>query len=152
MVRIKDRRDFLAGALLFTAGAAVAIATLEYRIGTARQMGPGYMPFYLSCILMLLAAVIVGKSVVVAEERSIEPFAWRQLLFVMGSPLMFALLVRPAGMFVSLMAVVCTGALAGHENRVRETLVLAVVLSAVSIFCFVYVLGQPVPVLGYWFD
>jgi hypothetical protein len=115
-------------------------------------MGPGYMPFYLSCVLMLLAAVIVGKSIALAEDRAIEPFAWRQLLFVMGSPLMFALLVKPAGMFLSLMAVVWTGSLAGHDSRLRETLLLGVALSVLSILSFVYLLGQPVPVLGYWFD
>lgn len=151
MVRIRDRRDFLAGALLFAAGAAVAIATLEYRIGTARQMGPGYMPFYLSCILMLLAAVMIGKSIVLAEDQTIEPFAWRQLVFVMGSPLVFALLVKPAGMLLSLMAMVWTSSLAGHDSRLRGTLLLGFALSALCIFCFVYLLGQPVPVLGYWF-
>ena len=51
---IRSHQDFASGILFIVAGAAFAFLARGYRMGTASSMGPGYFPFWLGMVLVLL--------------------------------------------------------------------------------------------------
>jgi hypothetical protein len=96
--------------------------------------------------------VILLKSVATAisdAERIGRIDAWlllRVLLAVAG----FALLLNPLGLVLTAAVVVLVASWAGHEFRLAEALLNAVVLALLSYFLFIRTLGQTMPVWP-WF-
>jgi len=43
-LRVKNAKDFYAGVLFMLVGSAFAWGALEFTVGTAARMGPGYFP------------------------------------------------------------------------------------------------------------
>src|SRR5687767_8889366 len=60
------RADICAGGTFVALGGGFAIGALQYDLGTAFQMGPGYVPLTLGCVLAGLGALILGHGVLVA--------------------------------------------------------------------------------------
>jgi hypothetical protein len=150
-LRIHNRRDFWSG-IMFT-GFGVTFATLarEYDLGTLRQMGPGWFPFALGVTLAVLGILIVlsasrSRGAGVADEDEIEPVGWRELLLVLLSIAFFALLLPYLGVIFAIVLMVMTSALAGHEKRPLEVVLVAIALSFACYLIFIYGLGVPLPV------
>lgn len=147
---IKKQQDFFSG--LFFCGIAVAVIYLAstYEIGTSRRMGPGYFPIMLSVLLLLLGVILVGR----AFFGRFEALGWttlRPAFFVLGATVIFGVLIKPLGLLGSLIILVLIGSRAYPGYGLLQALVLSILLSVGSALLFVYVLGQPVPVFGYWF-
>ena len=61
MVLIKSQKDFYSGLMFAVVGAAFALGSTNYSIGTAARMGPGYFPLVLGILLALLGVGIAFK-------------------------------------------------------------------------------------------
>lgn len=144
---IRNKRDFWSG-LMFTAfGAAFAVLALEYEMGTAALMGPGWFPVALGSILAVIGLLITAGSFHWrAEQTDIETIGWRELLLILLAIGVFAWLLPHLGVVLSVMLLVFVAALAGHERRPLETLIVAVALAAVCYGLFVAGLGLPLPI------
>ena len=94
-VKIKSQKDFYPGLLFLGLGIAFAGGALGYKLGTASRMGPGYFPFLLGCLMTGLGLVITIKALVVEAEGHgrIGEWAWRPLVFVLCSNLVFGALL-----------------------------------------------------------
>ncbi|WP_301095635.1 tripartite tricarboxylate transporter TctB family protein, partial [Turicimonas muris] len=95
---IKDQRDFWAGVLFAAFGAFFCFyAVANYPLGTASRMGPGYFPMLLGGFLLFLGVLISLKSFFFPphDGTGIGPFDWRVVFVILGSVLIFALLLRP---------------------------------------------------------
>ena len=57
-------RDIWAGALLAAFGVAALIFGADLAMGTARRMGPGYMPYGLAWLLILCGAAVALRGVI----------------------------------------------------------------------------------------
>lgn len=112
-------------------------------LGTARRMGPGYLPMLLGIVLMALSVLIL-----LLPERRSEPepetaFPLRGLLAVVGAMVAFALLLPIAGLFPAIVALVFVAALADPTARPLGTAVIAGALGLLSVAIFVWGLGLP---------
>ena len=67
------RADLCAGGTFVALGGAFAIGALNYDLGTAFQMGPGYVPLTLGCALAALGALVLGHGVLVALGHRNSP-------------------------------------------------------------------------------
>lgn len=67
-------------------------------------------------------------------------------LLLFGSIAAFALLLRPAGLVVSIFAIILISSFASRDLRFKEALVSAIVLCIASIVVFVYALNLQIPV------
>src|SRR5215217_6358007 len=85
-------QHFWAGVLLASFGFAGLIFGSDLPIGTARRMGPGYMPYGLAWLLVLCGAVIALRGVV-AAGAAVEPMRLRPFLGVLGGGVAFALVI-----------------------------------------------------------
>ena len=78
-------------------------------------------------------------------------FAFKGLLLVVGSTLVFGLIVRGAGLAVALPVLVIMSAYASIRFRWGPSLVLAAGLTVFCVLVFLKGLGVPLPILGSWF-
>ena len=71
------RDNLAAGGVFVAIGAAFAVGASRYELGTALNMGPGYLPLVLGLVLVTLGLVIVGQGVMVRVRamRAADPAA-----------------------------------------------------------------------------
>ncbi len=155
-MKIKSEQDFFSGLMFLAAGIAFAWGATKYTIGQAARMGPGYFPLMLGIVLAILGAIVLFDSLVVETEdgEKIGKIAWRPLGFIVGSNIIFGILLGglpsigiPAmGLIVATYGVVIVAAQAGDQFKLKEVLVLATVLAALSYLAFIKVLKLQFPV------
>jgi putative tricarboxylic transport membrane protein len=152
--QVLARKDVLAG-LLFVGVALFGLwLSRDYPIGTALRMGTGYVPRLLCWILLALGIVVLVQGL-----RDVQPsriawsgsaVAWRSVVFVTLSLVIFALGIERLGLVVSILLLVGVGAVAARGLRLHETLIAALVLIALSWTIFILGLGLTIPVWPEW--
>jgi hypothetical protein len=118
-----------------------------YTMGTPARMGPAFFPFYLGTILFLIGVWIAVKGVRTpgGEAGQLEKWHWKPLLWVLGSIVVFGLLLKIIGMLLSGIILVVGASLGAHEFKLKPTLILAVSLVVFSALVFVAGLKLPIP-------
>jgi hypothetical protein len=146
-LKIRNFKDFYTGLLFMLFGAAFTWGATRYALGKAARMGPGYFPLILGGLLTLLGVIVFIRSLVRdSEDSRVGRIALKPMFLMFGSIAAFALLLRPAGLVVSIFAIILISSLASTESRFRETLISAVLLCAASLAVFVYGLNLQIPV------
>lgn len=151
MIRIRNVKDFWAGALYLVAGLSAVGLASDYHFGTLTRMGPGYFPTLLGAILAMLGAASLARSFVSVGE-ALPAIAWRPLLAVIGGTAAFALLLTRAGLPMALLALILIAASVSQHFRLGWRPLLAML--GLIVFCVVVfrkLLGVPLPLLGSWF-
>ena len=142
----RNQKDFWAGLLFAAFGLFFSGFGTRYTFGTAARMGPGYFPTVLGVILIILGvAIALGALSPKTEETRVQKFSWSTIVLVLGSVVLFGLLLTRAGLIISLAAVVIVSSYASHEFGWRATLVNTVVLIALCLVVFVYALSLQFP-------
>lgn len=144
-------KDFWAGIVYVCLGTGFALVARDYSFGTAIRMGPGYFPTVLGSLLACVGLISVARGVTRRGEP-LEPFAWRPIVFVSLSLILFALLLTGGGLIVALAALLLAAPVASQSFRYSVSGALAAV--ALIAFCavvFVEALGLPLPLIGTWF-
>jgi hypothetical protein len=146
-MHIRNHRDLWAGVMFFAFGVLFVVLSRQYQMGTAAKMGPGYFPTVLGGLLAVLGLIIFGKAFEKQNaELRIEAVGWREILLILGSVGLFGLLLPSMGMVISIFVLIAVAALASHEFRVRDTILTAIVLIAMSYLVFVKGLELQFPV------
>jgi putative tricarboxylic transport membrane protein len=153
-LHILARKDVLAG-LLFVGVALLGLwLSRDYPIGTALRMGTGYVPRLLCWILLGLGAIILVQGLREAKAECPLSFAdmsaWRPVIFVTASLVIFGLSIEQLGLVVSILLLIGVGAVAARELRPIETVVAALVLIVFSWGIFIIGLGLTIPVWPEW--
>jgi len=145
-MRIRNQRDFRAGAMFVGIGVAFAAFSQSYALGTPARMGPGFFPTMLGVLLALLGGAIVVRSLATGERKPMEKVRWRALVLILLSVLVFAAGLPRLGVVVSIALLVGISSLAAEDFRWKETLASIVVLIALSWLVFVKGLDLQFPV------
>jgi hypothetical protein len=113
-------------------------------------MGPGFMPALLGGLLMVLGLLIAAGSLVIRGPR-IEPVYWRPVVCIVGSLLVFALLIEKAGLALTAALVVLVAG-SGYRQRIGWAwlVVLALGMAALAVGIFIHGLKQPIPAWWSW--
>ena len=148
------RKDVLAG-LLFVAVALIGLyVSRDYPIGTAVRMGTGYVPRLLCWLLLGLGAwVLVQGFFETQSERAASlsaTAAWRPLVFVTASLVIFGLSIERLGLVLSILLLIIVGAAGARGLRPFETVAAAVVLIFLSWGIFILGLGLAIPLWPDW--
>ncbi|MBB3770020.1 hypothetical protein FHS55_000606 [Angulomicrobium tetraedrale] len=141
----RNRDEIVGGLLIAALGAGVSyVAATHYPMGTAARMGTGYMPTLLGAALAVLGLLVTLRSLVAPEGRPIDGRAGaRPLALVLGSVILFALLVGSLGVVVTGIITVVVAALGSRDAKWREVVPLAISVSLASSVVFVKLLGLP---------
>jgi len=158
------RADICAGAVFVAFGAGFAIGALRYDLGTALNMGPGYLPLLLGATLAVLGLAIAGQGLVRlrvgGDEATEEPDAgpreepgpvpWVPGALLVAAILVFGFTVRGLGLALALFAATFLAALAGPRTSPIKALVIAAGLTVLCLVIFVLLLQLRLPLLGEW--
>ena len=155
-MNLKSQKDFFSGLMFMCVGVAFAWGASGYTIGTGARMGPGYFPLVLGVLLALLGALITFKALVVetVDGEKIGAFAWKPLFFIILANLVFGASIgglpviglKPLGLIVGIYLLTFIASNAGDEFKVKEVVVLATILAAMSYGAFILLLKLQFPV------
>lgn len=151
---IGNRKDFWSGILFALLGVFFIYFAQEHELGQASRMGPAYFPTLLGillaavgCIVALFAALRKAAVDDNGEDSGkIDRFHWNVLILILGSILVFGLLLNTFGLMLALAAMILISGLASSEFRFKETLAIILVMDLLAWLIFVYGVGMLVPV------
>jgi putative tricarboxylic transport membrane protein len=143
-MRIKGKKDFYAGLMFIGWGLIFSIGAFNYPMGSALRMGPAYFPSVLGWILVALGVLITSWGLI-HEGEAPRKTGWGGLLWILGSVMLFGLIVGPfnGGLVLACLAMMITSAYGGWEHVWKENIINAIVLTAATVGIFYYGLGLP---------
>ena len=156
-MKIGHPKNFLSGVLFALIGLLFAgiakgipgIASLSgYSMGTPARMGPAFFPFWLGSLLFVLGLIIAisGLRGNANEGSRIPAFHWRPILIVLGSVILFGLILKWVGMLVAGFLLVIIASTANPEGvKWRDVILLAIGLVVFCAVVFVGGLKLPIP-------
>lgn len=143
---LRNRQDFWSGVMFIALGLGFAWQANSYQMGTAARMGPGYFPFWLGIVLALLGAIVLlGSLSSKAQETRVDRFDWRIVLLVVGSVVIYGLVLKLLGIYVSVFILVVISSLASHEFSLKVAVANGLFLVMFSYLAFVKGLGLIFP-------
>jgi hypothetical protein len=145
VARIRDPKDFWAGVLFMLVGVAAIVIGSRYNLGTAARMGPGYFPRILGILLILLGATLALRALRL-QGTAIRAFKWRPTFVVLGSVVIFGLIVTKLGMAISVVILILLASSASHEFRPKEAVISGILLAMLAVGVFVVGLKLQVPI------
>ena len=146
-MKIKSERDFWAGLMFLLVGIGFAYGATNYSFGSSARPGPGYFPFGLGVLLAVLGAIVLFKALTIETEdgEKVGLWAWRPLLWITGSVVVFGWALPHLGMFIALPALVVVSAMAGDEFHWKEAIFNAAILTVFSWLIFSWGLSLTIP-------
>lgn len=146
-MKIKSQRDFFSGLMFLVVGLAFAYGATEYSMGSAARPGPGYFPMILSVIMAILGAVVIFTSLTIEVEGGdpVGEFAWRPLLVIVGSIVLFGALLPRLGMILTTPLLIIAVSFAGQEFKWPGVLISSVVLTVFCWLVFIKGLALTIP-------
>jgi hypothetical protein len=117
-------------------------ATFSLNLGTASDMGPGYVPRALQWIILASGIGFIVKGML-AGFNPMPGFAWRPLLSILAAVAVFALCFQSLGLIVAVVAAILIAGLAQRPVQLHVLLPFGAVVAAFSAFLFVRALGLP---------
>jgi len=145
MAAIRHPKDFWSGILFVAIGTADVVLGSKYNLGTAARMGPGYFPRALGILLILLGAIVALRGLRL-NGSPIPKWKWRPIVIVLGSVVLFGQIVQTVGLALSTIILIVLASTASHEFRWKESIIVAVLLSALSVGVFIIGLKLTLPI------
>jgi len=145
-MQLRNRQDFWSGVMFIILGLGFAWKADSYSMGTAARMGPGYFPFWLGLVLAILGAIVLLSSLAkTAHETHVDRFDWRIAGLVVGSVVLYALVLQPLGVYLAVFLLVVVSSLASHEFSLKVAIGNAIFLVVFSYLAFIKGLGLIFP-------
>jgi hypothetical protein len=132
---VRSPKDFVAGLMFVAIGIAAIVVASNYTLGTAARMGPGYFPRILGILMIVLGAVIALRSLRV-NGPPLPGWKWRPVLVVLGSVIIFGLVVNWLGLVLSTIMLIVMSSAASTEFRPKEAVISGALLAALAVGVF----------------
>lgn len=145
-MRIRSQQNFWSGIMFLVLGIGFATVASQYQMGTAARMGPGYFPFWLGVVLALLGVgITLGSISPKAEPTTIARFDWRAAGLIVGTVVLYAVLMQPLGIYLATFILVLSSSFASHEFSWKVAIANAIALTVFVHIAFVKGLGLIFP-------
>ncbi|ANN76699.1 tripartite tricarboxylate transporter TctB family protein [Bordetella flabilis] len=145
-MQLRNKQDFWSGAMFIALGLGFAWQATSYQMGTAARMGPGYFPFWLGIVLALLGAIVLmGSLMPKATETHIDRFDWRVVFLVIGSVVLYGVVLKFLGVYLSVFLLVVISSLASHEFNWKVAAANGIFLVVFVYLAFIKGLGLIFP-------
>jgi hypothetical protein len=147
-MKIRHETDFWSGVMFIAFGLFFAVFATRYDFGTAQRMGPAYFPIVLGGLLVLVGVLValtgLGRA---GEGGKVEKFHFAEMAWVLGAVVIYAVILRWAGVLVSMFALIVISSFASHEFRWKEAFILSIVMAVITYVVFILGLKLTIPVL-----
>ena len=145
-----SRKELASGGIFVAFGAYFALESLNYEIGTAFRMGPGFMPLLLGSVLAALGLAIAANGLRKLDKEAPPPIPWRGVALILGTIIFFGATIRGLGFIPVVFISALVTALASRHNSPLFAVILAVALTVMCTLVFVVGLGLTIPWVGPW--
>jgi hypothetical protein len=142
---IRSPKDFWAGLLFVGLGIGAIAVGSRYPLGSAARMGPGYFPRILGILLIVLGTIIAARGLR-AHGDPIPGWKWWPTSIVLGSVVLFGLVMAKLGVAISTVLLIVVASVASHEFRPKESVISGVLLAALAVGVFVIGLHLQLPI------
>jgi hypothetical protein len=146
---IRSPKDFLAGLMFIVIGLVAVYIARDLTFGSAVKMGPGYFPTILGGLLAAIGVVCIVESLSV-KGAALEKIAFKPLVLVCVSTVLFGVMLRNAGMVFAIAFLVFMSAYASIKFRLVVAFRIFMIMALFCYLVFVKGLGLPMPMLGTW--
>jgi len=147
-VEFKDQSSLASGILFLAVGALAGYLSMNYGLGSPQSPGAGFFPSLLSATLVLLGGIqVVGALTRPGVSHPGSGWNLTKPLAILGPVVLFAIMLKPAGMLLSVFVLVVLASLANSIWSWRYAITAAVSTAAVCAVVFVYLLKLPIPLL-----
>jgi len=145
-IEIRAPQDFAAGIALVLLALLAFWASAELGEGRFYSLGPALLPRLVASLIGIIGAglVVSGLS---KNGDAMGRWTLRGPLFIFISVAAFALSIRTVGLALAGPLVAVISGAASPETRPRELVLFALVVTALSIALFRYLLHLPIPIL-----
>ncbi len=146
-MKIKSQKDFWSGLMFVAVGVGFAWGAASYSFGSSARPGPAYFPFGLGVLMAIMGALVWFASITVETEDGdpIGSIAWKPLIIITASVVMFGFILPRLGMIISLPLLIIVSALAGDEWHWKDSIISVVVLTLGSWLIFIKGLNLVIP-------
>ncbi|MEK8050274.1 tripartite tricarboxylate transporter TctB family protein [Ideonella sp. DXS22W] len=146
-MKIKSQKNFWSGLMFIAVGLGFAWGATNYSFGSSARPGPGYFPFGLGLLMAVLGAMVLFGSLTVETEDGdkIGAWAWKPLVIIVASVMVFGVLLPKLGMIATLPILVLMASTAGDEFHWKDAVINAVILTAGSWLIFIKGLNLTIP-------
>lgn len=149
-VDIRNNKDFFAGLYLILTGAVAMVIALDYPMGSAVRMGPGYFPTVLGGIMILFGLYVMSMGIK-SREKIQGNWSLRALVVLSVTMVVFGYMMEHVGFIPALVVLIFGSATAGRQFKFVEITLLTIGLTVGSVALFIYGLGLPYPLIkGLW--
>jgi hypothetical protein len=133
---IRHPKDFYSGLIFIAFGTAALVIGTNYALGSAARMGPGYFPRILGIMLVVLGAALSLRALRL-QGSPVPAWKWRPTLIVIGSVVLFGLIVTHVGLVLATIVLIVLSSAASPEFRPKEAIVSSILLAALAVGVFV---------------
>lgn len=161
-IRIADHAEFWSGVMFVGFGGAFWWIGTDYDMGTARSMGPGFLPMVLSWLLVGLGVIVLAKGLSLGSAQEVsrrgedarreaarsgsDPWLTARALGAVAASLIFFGIALPRiGLVLSVFGLVAIASFADPKLRWPSVIVIGAVMSAVCAGVFRYGIGLSLP-------
>jgi len=143
----------ITGFLFVGIAACFALLAKDLELGTSQNMGPGFFPLIVVGLIATLGLVIIVSALHKpggnANAGATKPMMWRPFVCIIGSPVLFALLVEPFGLIPGLSLSVLFSTLGGRPWRPWHSIAVSALVTFSCWLVFVPGLGMPMPLFNW---
>ena len=142
MLHRVDVRELAFGLFLIALALVAFASTRALSVGTAADMGPGYVPRALAWVILGFGAAFCVTGLLKAPQP-FPALAWRPLVAILVSIALFAVLFSTLGLIAACVGCVLVAGTATAPVRWRQLALFGPVLAGFSALLFVKGLGLP---------
>lgn len=148
-------REFAGAVTTFSMAGFLWWSNRSLDVGTAGNMGPGYVPHLLSILLAICGTVLLaraanhGRGMLAGFADTAWPRALNSIKIlglVLGAVVLFALLIKNAGLAIAAFVTALVVSRASTDTTWAQSAIIALGLSVFSIVLFYYLLNLPMRV------
>jgi hypothetical protein len=147
LLRCRNPQDLAAGLFLILVATLALVFSANLQTGRLVDMGSGYVPRTLAWILGGLGVIVAARGFLTDPPPDTPPLsevAWRPLLALTLSILVFAVLLERVGLAICVVVTVLVAGLAAPGKRLLQSLAVGLALAALSVVLFIIGLGLPI--------
>ena len=143
---IRSQTDLAAGLFLLVCAGLSWWFGQPLKVGTAYRMGPGYVPVLLSWVMGGFGVALCALALL-RSGPAMERWCTKPIVLVLGSLVVFALTIERTGLLIASVLAVALAGLAAPQQRLRQTILLAVCLAGFACVLFPFALQLPLRIL-----
>jgi hypothetical protein len=153
------KKDYYGGALMVLIGLMAVYAGVSYRVGTMRNMGPGFFPVAVGALLVLTGMLIALAARVdnAGDKPSAAPGHGhghgmpdlRGGACIIGGVLTFLLFGKYGGLVPATFAIVFISALGDRKNSLKQAVLLALAMCMIAVVVFWWALQLQLPLFQF---